>query len=141
MAEIVQALTVTGMQDLKFGSIVSDAVGGTVVIAPGGSRVSRGLILLNQSQAGGSFQAARFTVCGSAGYIYTIQLPTTSQTFSGNNDGGRIMTVDTFTSTPSRTGILTLGTSSFSVGATLHVDAAKMPGTYSGNFDVTVAYQ
>jgi len=51
------------------------------------------------------------------------------------------MTVNTFTSTPSGTGQLSvLGSQALTVGATLVVGASQASGSYSGTFSVTVVY-
>jgi len=52
------------------------------------------------------------------------------------------MTVDTWTSTPTPTGVLAAGTGTLLVGATLHAGISQAAGTYvSGTaFSVTVNY-
>jgi hypothetical protein len=52
------------------------------------------------------------------------------------------MTVGTFTSTPTATGLLTLGAQEILVGATLNVGANQVAGVYTNASDlsVTVAY-
>jgi hypothetical protein len=52
------------------------------------------------------------------------------------------MTVSAFTSTPSSTGILTGGSETLNIGATLNVAAGQVPGVYSNatGFDITVNY-
>ena len=59
--------------------------------------------------------------------------------------GTETMTVDTFTSTLSGTGLVVTGTlvgtgGSFKVGGKLHVAADQTPGSYTGTFMVTAAY-
>lgn len=140
-ASIVHAITIAKSQDLVFGLVVSDAVGGTVSISTDGIRTSTGPVLFVQSVPGSTYQAAQFIVSGEANYIYTITLPNSSQTLTGNSGSARQMSVDGFNSDPSATGVLTLGTSILRIGATLHVDAGKVAGVYAGSFDITVAYQ
>jgi len=140
-ATIVQAVKVTKVQDLSFGLIVSDSIGGLVVVGPDGSRSSTGPVLLMQSQNGAAFQPAQFVVTGAAGFVYTISLPTDGQSISSNGTSSATMSVDTFVSDPIGTAALISGVSTFKVGATLHVQAGKVAGAYSGSFSVTVEYQ
>jgi hypothetical protein len=140
-ATIVQALKVSRVQDLNFGLIVSDTIGGLVVIGPDGSRSSTGPVLLVQSQTGTAFQPAQFVVTGAAGFLYTISLPTVGQSISSSGTTSPTMSVDTFVSDPIGTATLISGVSTFKVGATLHVQAGKVAGAYSGSFSITVAYQ
>jgi len=50
------------------------------------------------------------------------------------------MTVGSFVSNPSGTGILTSGAQTLLVGATLTAASAQTPGSYNGSFNVTVDY-
>lgn len=140
-AMIVTAIAISKVQDLSFGVIVSDATGGTVTVSEDGTRSTSGPVLLTQSMTGSTVQQAKFTVTGATDYVYTITLPTSAVTLTGTGTTPPTMTVDTFTSDPSGTGTLTLGTSTLEVGAKLHVGAAQAAGAYTGTFSVTVAYQ
>ncbi|MEW6046951.1 MAG: DUF4402 domain-containing protein [Bacillota bacterium] len=130
------AISVSVSADLRFGDIVPGSTSGTVTIDPAGARtVSGGVIALGES-----YGAASFTVSGEPGYSYTVTLPLSATLASGTNS----MVVDTFTSSLDPDGVGTLdanGNGTFTVGATLHVDAGQAPGTYSGSFDVSVDYQ
>jgi hypothetical protein len=66
-------------------------------------------------------------------------LPSTALTITS---GANTMTVTAFSSTPSATGLLTAGTQTLTVGATLNVAAAQAPGVYvsATPFSVTVNY-
>lgn len=120
--------------ELSFGQIVATPSPGAVTVTPGGSRSSSGGVVLGSSAG---FSPASFTVSGDANANYVITLPV-STTFSA---GGSSMTVDTFTSSPSGSGILGAGgTQILSVGATLHVGATQHSASYSGSYAVTVAY-
>lgn len=143
-AYIVTAISISSNQDLLFGQIVSDTVGGAVTIGNDGTRTSTEPVLLSQSGSlYSTVQQAVFAITGEPGYVYTITLPSSAVTLSGTGSTPPTMTVDTFTSNPTSTGTLdaTLGTSTLNVGATLHVGANQTPGLYSGTFSVTVAYQ
>ena len=84
--------------------------------------------------------AAAFTIEGEGAATYSVTLPS-SVSLAGN---GTAMTVATFTSTPGD-GALSgnagaVGTQTLLVGGTLAVGASQAAGSYSGDFDVTVAY-
>lgn len=127
---------------LRFGNIVPSA-NGTVKVAPDDTPTySAGIVAFTGSGAAGIISAAKFTVSGDPSNSFSITLPTSVQITTG--EGGATMTVDTFTSTPSETGTLSsgeaAGTASLNVGAKLTVAATQATGTYTGTFQVTVAY-
>lgn len=133
LATIVAAIAITKDDDLDFGQIVPSVDPGTVVMATDGTRsVTGGVTLGNAGSAG----PALFTVTGASSATYAITLPT-SESLTGPGDP---MTLDTFTSDPAGTGLLTGGTQTLKVGGTLHVGANQAIGDYSTSFDVTVAY-
>ena len=137
-ATIVTPISIAKIADMSFGNIaVQPATGGTVVLAPAGTRTSTSGVTL--PAANGTVTAASFTVNGNGSYTYAITLPTTvTLTHSG---GVQTMAASSFTSNPSATGTLSSGTQDISVGATLTVAAAQLAGVYtSGNFSVTVNY-
>ncbi len=137
-ATIVTPITITKTTDMNFGNVaVQAATGGTVVMTPAGSRSATLGVTLPGTP--GTVSAASFTVNGEAGYTYAITLPV-SVTISDN--ASHSMTVNTFTSTPTPTGLLTGGTQTLDVGATLNVAAGQAAGTYTSGtpFTVTVNY-
>lgn len=138
-ATVVTAISIAKVTDMNFGNIsVQAGTGGTVVLAPDGTRSRTSGVTLPASA--GTVTAATFTVSGLASYTYAITLPTT--VVLTHSAGVETMTASAFTSTPSATGTLASGgTETVAVGATLTVAAAQLPGVYvSGNFDVTVNY-
>jgi len=138
-ATIVTPIAITKDVDMNFGNVaVQSTTGGTVVLSPAGARTPSGGVTLPVS--GGTITAASFTVTGVSGYAYTVTLPSTTLTITS---GSNTMTVTDFTSDPAgNAGLLTGGTQTLNVGATLHVSAAQPAGTYvSGTpFNVTVNY-
>ena len=137
-ATIVIPISISKTADMNFGNLAVDAVlGGSVVLAPGGSRsVTDGVTLPATS---GTVSAAAFTVTGNAGYTYSITLP--GNIVLNHSGSFESMAADTFTSTPSGTGTLTGGTEDIFVGATLWIGAGQLDGVYtSSDFDVTVNY-
>ena len=137
-ATIITPISIAKNTDMSFGNIaVQTATGGTVVLAPAGTRTSTSGVTLPATT--GTVTAASFTVNGNGTSTYAITLPTTvTLTHSG---GVQTMAASSFTSNPSGTGALSAGTQNIAVGATLTVAAAQLAGVYtSGNFNVTVNY-
>jgi|WetSurSiteA1Bulk_404760.scaffolds.fasta_scaffold55181_1 hypothetical protein len=137
-ATIVSPIAIAKTVDMNFGNVAASAALGTVVLAPGGGRSITGGVTLPATT--GTVTAASFTVTGTPGYTYAITLPAVALTITS---GGPSMTVDTWTSNPSPTGTLTAGTSTLTVGATLHVGANQAAGVYgvpAETFTVTVNY-
>jgi len=133
-ATIVTAISMSKTADLDFGNVVAGGSAGTVVMSAAGSRSATGGASLGNA---GSAAAAGFTVSGQASATYAITLPSATTITSGGNN----MTVNTFTSSPSGTGTLSGGGSqSLAVGATLQVGTSQATGSYTGSFNVTVAY-
>jgi len=126
-------------KDLKFGKISASGTAGTVVVTAADARTSTNVQLLDNS--GGSQAAAVFTVTGETDAVYSVTLPTLNSinpvTLTGPSSA--TMTADTFTKSAA-SGTLSLGTDALKVGATLNVGSTQASGTYTGSFDVIVAY-
>jgi hypothetical protein len=146
-ARVVDSLSITKdgttptSGDLAFGSIVPNTTGtGTVVINPFGSgaRSATGVQVISST-----FGPAAFNVTGESNAGYAVTLPSSATiTKTGSTE---TMTVDTFTSTLSGTGLVVTGTlagtaGSFRVGGKLHVGQNQVSGSYTGTFVVTAAY-
>jgi hypothetical protein len=139
-ATIITPLTLTNAGDMNFGNITATSAGGTVVLAPAGTRLATGVQLPGTSA---SVSAASFAVEGEAGYAYTVTLPTGTHTLTETVGGTATMLVGTFTSNAGSTPSLDVdGAGSFSVGATLTIGANQLSGTYTNalGFTVAVAY-
>lgn len=140
-ATVVTPITITKVNDLRFGSFSTSAVSQTVTIAgtSAGTRTNSGAVLLNSTNG-----SASFTVSGTADQTYSITIPTAAVTITtGDGAVGKTMSVASFTSTPTAgtgTGLLTGGTQTLYVGATVTTVASQVAGIYTGNFTVTVAY-
>ncbi len=111
--------------------MLTTGTAGTVTVTPAGARSSVDVDLF-----GGFPSAATFNVTGASGANYSITLPSSATLTSGGNT----MTVDTYTDDAGATPTLVGGSDTFNVGATLHVGATQVSGTYSGTFAVTVNY-
>jgi len=140
-ATIVTPITLTKTIDMNFGNVsVLSNTGGTVVLAPAGTRTTGGAGGVTLPATTGTVAAASFNVAGQGNYTYAITLPTSSSTVL---NGSNSMTVDTWTSSPSGTGLLSSGgTQTLTVGATLSVAAGQAAGSYTTStpFSVTVNY-
>jgi len=129
-----QLIGISNTRGLVFGELVAGATSGTAVVTPAGSRTLTGGVTTGNS---GGITSASFTVTGIPLFTFAITLPGSTSITAGGNS----MTVNTFTSTPSGTGQLSvLGSQALTVGATLVVGASQASGSYSGTFSVTVVY-
>jgi hypothetical protein len=137
-ATIVTPITISKAADLSFGNVAVSSTAGTVILVPAGTRSSTGGVTLPAIT--GTVTAGSFTVTGAPNYTYSITVPSTATTITS---GANNMTVNTFTSNPTPTGLLNgSGTQTLKVGATLNVNASQPAGSYiSGTpFTVTVNY-
>lgn len=136
-ATIVTPITLTKTGDMNFGNITATADGGTVVLAPAGTRTATGVQLPATT---GTVSAAGFSVAGEANYAYTVSLPTT-HTLTETVGGTATMTLGTFTHNSTET-LDGSGAATFSVGATLTLAANQASGTYTNatGFTVSVVY-
>ncbi len=135
-ATIITPITLTKVNNMNFGNILVSGTLGTVVLTPASGRSLTGGVSLAST---GTVTAASFTVGGDGSNTYAITLPSGATTLTS---GANTMTCDTWTSTPSSTGVLSSGSQTLNVGATLHVAANQATGTYvSGTaFTVSVDY-
>lgn len=132
------AQTLTNNTALSFGAFTAGS-GGTVSVSPAGARGKTGsVILVNQ---GAPAAGAQFTISGTPSALFDITLPANGTVFLSDGAAGS-MALNNFTSSPSVSGVLSGGgTQTITVGATLTVNSAQTPGSYSGSFIVTVNYQ
>jgi hypothetical protein len=137
-ATILTPITLTRTGDMNFGNIIAGP-GGTVLLSPAGVRTPTGVTLPAANP--GTVTAATFRVDGDGTSTYAITLPAANYTIT-RLTGTETMIVNAFTSTPSGTGALTAGTQNITVGATLNVGAAQVPGVYTNaaGFTVSVNY-
>lgn len=135
-ATIVSSIAVAQVTNkgLRFGTLVSPSAEKTVIVGADDSVTNAdGLVRVPADTDVG---AAQFTVTGEATYGYAITVPSGSITIS---NGTTTMSVGSFTASKA-SGTLTAGTDTFKVGGTLTIGAAQATGSYTGTFDVTVAY-
>ncbi|MEC5214920.1 hypothetical protein RCH06_003492 [Polaromonas sp. CG_9.5] len=149
-ANVIRPITIAKDVSLEFGNIVAGA--GTVIIAASaaGTRTDSAAALTPGTQKG-TVNAATFNVTGEGAATYAITLPADGAVILKNGAGGTAVTemvLSGFTKAVKSAGtLLTLegsaggaGTQSFYVGATLTGVASQVPGAYTANYSVTVAY-
>ncbi|MCY1669504.1 DUF4402 domain-containing protein [Novosphingobium sp. SL115] len=116
---------------LRFGRFTVGSTAGTVTISSSGSASTGGGVTF---VLGSSTAADRMIVTGDANRMITI----TTGTGTVSN-GAASMTFSTTPSLPAGY-IPVFGSGYFTVGGTLVVASGQAPGTYSGTYPVTVAY-
>ncbi|HLO92361.1 MAG TPA: DUF4402 domain-containing protein [Lentimicrobium sp.] len=138
-AEVIAALSAYENSQMNFGKFSPEVSGGQIVLTPDGVRSAQGSVVLG----GGTAQAGKFIITGQANATFTIQLPVgPSMLTNGSNN---TMTIDNWVSNPPAgigTGILTGGTETVSIGATLTVGSFENNpvGIYTGTYSLTFAY-
>jgi hypothetical protein len=137
-ATIVTPIAIAKTVDMSFGNIAVTGTGGTVVLSPDdtSTRTKTGGVTLPQSA--GLVSAASFDVTGTAGYVYSITIPT-SLTLT-HTDNTTTMTVTVIENNIGEAGTLdaTTGKQNILVGGTLNVLASQLAGIYSNTADLTV---
>lgn len=136
-ATVLSALTLSSTANLAFGDF-SAGTGGTVVMSSAGARSATGGVVLGTVAAN---SAGAWSVGGDANKTYAITLPA-SATLNGPTVAAVVqtMSVGTFTSSKATGTLSAGGADTFTVGATLTVGNAQAPGSYTGTYTVTVAY-
>lgn len=142
---VVQPLQFISVENLEFGRIIRGTTAGTVVMTPTGVRTATGGVTL----IGNDFQPSKFAGMGRNNQRVDISLGANSIFLNGP---GAPMRVHTFVVGSTPTVILSTtplrfrinsptGIFVFPVGATLDVGANQTPGTYTGNWSITLEYQ
>lgn len=135
-ATIVHPLSVAKVKDMDFGWVTA-ITAGTAVLEPNADTFSTtgGVV-----PAGGSPHSAEFVGAASGGAVVNIKIP--KQPITVTRIGGtQTLTVSKFTLQGQNKRTLAKAESfHFRVGATLTLPGLPAPGTYVGQFDVTVQY-
>jgi len=141
-AKIVTPLSITETASLHFGTMAILAGSpGTCVLLTQGARTQTGGV--NLSVQAPTASNAGYNVSGATSTTYAITLPSTITVSAGPAN----MTISSLLARTASAGangltgtLSTSGTDNFTVGGTLNVAAGQVTGTYTGTFDVTVAY-
>jgi hypothetical protein len=130
--------TFSSSQALSFGRFAAVS-GGTITVTPAGARSRTGGVTLLTSTA----TPAQFTNTDNTNKYQSaaviISLPADGSVVLSS--GASQMSLRTFTSNPSGTGVMSGGSLQISVGATLVVNANQPKGAYSGSIPLTIQYQ
>jgi hypothetical protein len=137
-AQILGAIALTVGDPLEFGGIVP-GTGGTVEITTAGVR---NLTTVTGVTASTTPTAASYTVTGTGLVPYTITIPTASFNITNTTgSGNETMAITAMTCSGGLSHTFAAnGTDAFTVGGTLTVGNAQVPGVYTGTFEVTVEY-
>jgi Domain of unknown function (DUF4402) len=141
---VVRPLSFVIDDNLDFGALFPSNVAGTVTLTPAGARTATNGIVL----VGTGFKPASFAGRGTFNQRVDVSLGANSIFITGP---GTRMRVRDFVIGSTPTAILTTtprrfriaaanGVFGFPVGATLEVGANQVPGTYTGNWSITLNY-
>lgn len=138
-AKVIAPITISnnGSTNLDFGTISRSSIAGTVSVSPEGLRTATGGVSILTSSL---FSAAPFTVSGENNAGFNLTLPDNDDVKLTRTGGTEEMEVTNFAHNSGLV-LSSSGSATFSVGATLHLDADQVAGDYTGSFNVTVAYQ
>lgn len=138
---VLQPLTLTRVDDLDFGTVISTAAAGTVVIdADDGSRTVTGGVLAVPSYPGGR---GLFTGNGSAGQDVNLTLNAPGVLVSTTNPLD-LVTVNSMYLDSGNSLVRTIGVSTVfnvGVGGDFGIAANQPNGLYTAQFDLTADYQ
>jgi Mat/Ecp fimbriae major subunit len=138
-AKVIAPISIenTGHTPMDFGTVSRSSTAGTVTVTPAGGRSATGGVSVLSSS---SFSAAPFHVTGENNASFNITKPLDNTVVLTRSGGSETMAVNGFdhNSTLALSGT---GSETFSIGATLYVNADQLAGEYTGSFAITVAYQ
>lgn len=138
-AKVIAPISIenTGSTVLNFGTVTRSSAAGTIVVTADGERSATGGAAILGSSA---FSAAPFSASGENNADFSIALPDDNDVVITRESGTETMEVTGFAH---NSGLVLSGsgTATFSVGATLNLDADQAAGNYSGSFSVTINYQ
>jgi hypothetical protein len=138
---VLQPLTLTKVDDLDFGTVISTAAAGTVTIsAEDGSRQVDGGVLAVLSYPGGR---GLFTGNGTAGREVTLTLDAPAQLIS-TTDPLDVIVVNEMVLDDDNSTVRTIGNSTVfnvGVGGEFAIEANQPNGLYTAQFDLTADYQ
>ena len=138
---ILQPLTLTKNTDLAFGSIVRPSSGSNTVAIneTSGARALSGAG--NAALVTSTTSRATYTANGEGAQTFSITVPANfNMTRSGGSETLTVTLASTAASGTMSGTQGTAGSASFGVGGTFPLDNTTVAGSYSGTFNVTVAY-
>lgn len=138
---VLQPLTLTKVDDLDFGTVISTATAGNVVIdADGGARVTSGGVIAVPSYPG---KRGLFTGAGTANQNVNLTLNAPTLLISTTNPLDTV-TVNSMVLDSGNSTVRTIGASTVfqvGVGGDFAIAASQPNGLYTAQFDLTAEYQ
>lgn len=136
-ANVVSAINIENNRGLLFGDIAYTlGEAGTITIAPQDD-LDIDYSVDDMELTTATRHSANFTITGEAGYLFSVELPSTVTLNSATDQ----MTISTSMNLSESANTLTGGSVELYVGGTLTLDAAQATELYNGSFSVTVAYE
>jgi hypothetical protein len=134
-----RSLTVTATQAIHFGTFcLTGGAGGTVTVGYDGSRISTGDVLLLSMAPSAQPAIIEIKLCQGRNVIITFSATTT---LTGSNGGSLTLDIGPTEKGISGASFTTNSDCNFitplRVGGTLHVPGTAIPGTYTGDFEIT----
>jgi hypothetical protein len=134
-----RTLTVTATQAIHFGTFcITGGAGGTVTVGYDGSRISTGDVLLLSAVPTAQPAIFEIKLCQGRNVIITFSATTT---LTGSNGGSLTLDIGPTEKGISGASFTTNSDCNFitplRVGGTLHVPGTAIPGTYTGDFEIT----
>lgn len=141
--QIVQSLTVAGVNDLSFGSFAKNSSGGSVEVTVDGATYGNAGPQLSAGSAGS------FTVSGLPGVAYNYSIPASVQLTLGGVSTATPSRIITMSPTLGGAGSAqggtramdTSGTDTYTIGGTIEVRSDQLVGSYLGSVTLTANYQ
>ena len=134
--EILTAITISDVSNMEFGKLLSVNDAYDVVLATTGAITSENKAAI---QLAGTTRAGSLKVNGVANAKFILKLPETDIDITG---AGKAMKLTAFKSNlVDNKGVISSNGTPVTLGATLRVNAGQVAGSYTGTFDVTVAYE
>jgi len=139
-AEVIEAVTAVETSAMSFGRFSPGDLGGSILIPASGAAVATSTVVTADSE----INPATFSVTGAKNATFSVTLPEGPATLT-SSDGTGVLKVTDWTATSSDgsdTYVLTGGTQTVKVGATLQVGSTNEnpKGIYTGSYQVTFAY-
>lgn len=147
-ATIITPLSIVKTDSLAFGNIIASSASGTVTVAPGATTASYSPGVAAPTGLEGTIHSAKFTVGGETGAKYSITITDGAGGSDAANKvtlskGGDNMVVNLEHSKAAINNVIsaTAADNVIFVGGTLNVGGGQASGSYTGTFNVTVAYE
>lgn len=130
-------IAVYSIQNLRFGAFTQGAIGGTVIIAPTGTRTVSGDII--QLNLGVPYSESIFEVEGIVGTVVSIYNGPNAILIGSNGGSMSMILGSSSPASPFIISTLPPSRTEIRIGGTLNVGApaANPPGTYTGTFYIT----